>query len=66
MARYTIRASSSGGDVDFINHLRIHEALDKAAELRDAGFTRITLLNAETGIEITELEQLISKEQGVA
>jgi hypothetical protein len=60
MARYIIRASNNAGQIEFRERLTIDAALAKAAELRDAGFRRITLLNAETGVEIKEVEQLVA------
>lgn len=60
MARYIIRASNSAGQIEFRERLTIDAALAKATELRDAGFRRITLLNAETGVEINEVEQLVA------
>lgn len=60
MARYIIRASNNSGQIEFRERLTIDAALAKATELRDAGFRRITLLNAETGVEIKEVEQLVS------
>ena len=59
--RYTLRASSSAGRVDFMEKLTIDAALRKASELRDGGFLQVTLINAESGVEITGLEQLIGK-----
>ena len=59
MARYTIRANGASGAVDFQDRVTIEAALHKAAELRDAGFDHITLINVENGVEITDLEQLI-------
>jgi hypothetical protein len=60
MARYIIRASNNAGQIEFRERLTIDAALTKATELRDAGFRRITLLNAETGVEIKEVEQLVA------
>jgi aspartate 1-decarboxylase len=57
--RYVIRANSSAGVVNFHDRRTIDAALAKAAELRDAGFEKITLINVENGVEITDLEQLI-------
>ena len=58
MARYLVRAKSDAGIVDFQDPLTLQEALEKAAELRDAQFHHITLVNTRTGIEITDLEEL--------
>jgi hypothetical protein len=60
MARYIIRASNNAGQIEFRERLTIDAALAKVAELRDAGFRQITLLNAETGVEIKEVEQLVA------
>ena len=59
MARYTIRASSSSGPIEFQERLTIEAALAKAEELRDAHFTHITLINHDSGLEITDLDALI-------
>jgi hypothetical protein len=59
VARYTIRASNDGGPAAFQEPLTLEAALRKAAELRDAHFQRITLVNTETGVEITDLEELV-------
>ena len=59
MARYIIRATSQGGPVSFQVPLTLDAALRKAAELRDAHFQHITLVNTMTGLEITDLEELI-------
>lgn len=44
-----------------MDKLTIDAALRKAAELRDAGFEHVTLINVESGVEITNLEQFIQK-----
>lgn len=59
MARYTIRARQNGGPVNFSEPLTIEAALRKAAELRDARYQHITLVNTDTGVEITDLEELV-------
>ena len=59
MARYTIRASSNAGPIEFQERLTIEAALAKAEELRDAHFAHITLINHHTGLEITDLDALI-------
>ena len=64
--RYIIRASGSSGPVEFQDRRTIDSAMNKAAELRDAGFARITLINVETGVEISELEQLIQTKSSEA
>lgn len=60
MARYVLRAQGAAGPVDFQERLTIEAALAKAQELRDAHFNHITIVNVLTGIEITDLEALIS------
>ncbi|HEX8444400.1 MAG TPA: hypothetical protein VF631_12225 [Allosphingosinicella sp.] len=59
MARYVIRAINQSGPVSFQDPLTLDAALRKAAELRDAHFQHITLVNTMTGLEITDLEDLI-------
>jgi hypothetical protein len=58
MARYSIKASSHGENVVFENQT-LEAALRKAAELLDAHVQHITLVNTVTGMEITNLEDLI-------
>jgi len=58
MARYLIRARNGGGLVAFPERLTLAAALAMATELRAARFHRITLVNTETGVEITDLEEL--------
>jgi hypothetical protein len=64
LARYTIRANNSTGAVEFTERLTIDAALNKAAELRDAQFRHITLINVQTGVEIKDLEGLIAGPSG--
>lgn len=59
MARYTIRANNHDGPVSFPEPLTLEAALHKAAELRDVHYQRITLVNTDTGVEITDLEELV-------
>lgn len=59
--RYTLSASNNVGRVSFMDRLTIDAALRKAAELRDAGFHHVTLINVESGVEITDLEQFVRK-----
>jgi hypothetical protein len=61
VARYSIRASNSAGTIEFPGRLTITEALNRAAELRDAHFEHITLVNLETGLEISDLESLVQE-----
>ena len=57
--RYIIRATGEAGPVEFRKPLTITAALSKAAELKAAHFQRITLINTHTGVEITDLEELM-------
>lgn len=59
MARYVIRATDDTGAVQFEERLAIDAALQRAIELRDAHFRHITIVNTQTGVEITDLEALI-------
>ena len=59
MARYIIKASNEAGPVEFNERLTIEAALAKAQELSDAHFTHITVINVLTGLEITDLEELM-------
>jgi hypothetical protein len=63
MARYIIRATGSGGPTTFYDPLTIDAALVKAAELNEAGFEHIILVNTRTGVEISDLEELIDKKK---
>lgn len=57
--RYLIRATGEAGPIKFRRPLTIDAALKKAAELKEAHFQQITLTNTETGVEITDLEELV-------
>ena len=59
MARYIIRASNETGPVEFSDRLTIDAALEKAAELNEAHFKHITIVNLLNGVEITDLESLM-------
>jgi hypothetical protein len=63
LARYVLRANGAAGSVDFQECRTIDEALAKAQELRDAHFSRITIINVLTGLEITDVEALIGVQQ---
>ncbi len=63
--RYIIRARNAGGFVGFGEPLTLEAALRKAAELRDAQFEQITLVNTKTGVEITDLEQIVRSGRGL-
>ena len=63
MARYIVRATGAAGPVEFQERLTIEAALVKARELRDAHFSHITILNVLTGVEIHDLEALLSSNQ---
>jgi len=60
LARYVLRATGEAGPVEFQKQLTIEQALAKAAELRDAHFSHITICNVRTRVEITDLEALLA------
>jgi hypothetical protein len=60
LARYILRATGATGPVEFQERLTIEAALVKAQELRDAHFSHIAILNVLTGIEITDVESLLT------
>lgn len=62
MARYVLRARGAAGPVEFQERLTIDQALAKAQELRDAHFEHITIFNVLTGIEITDVEALLTSQ----
>ena len=62
MARYILRATGAAGPVEFQERLTIGAALAKAQELRDAHFSHITILNVLTGIEIKNVEALLTSQ----
>ena len=62
MARYILRATGAAGPVEFQERLTIEAALAKAQELRDAHFSRIAILNVLTGIEIKNVEALLTSQ----
>lgn len=64
MARYILQAKSLGGLVESNEPLTLQQALTKAAEMRDAHFDHITIINIETGLAITDLEQILSGTEG--
>jgi hypothetical protein len=66
LARYVIRANGAAGPVDFQQRLTIEAALAKAQELHDAHFTHITIFNVLTGVEITDVEALLSTQENDA
>ena len=59
MARYIVRATNDSGPVEFSERLTIDAALAKARELEAADFRHITIVNVQTGVEITDLESII-------
>ncbi len=65
MARYVIRATDDSGAVQFEDPMAIEAALQKAIELRDAHFRHITIVNTQTGVEISDLEALIVERAAV-
>jgi len=63
--RYTLKATGSAGPVEFQERLlTLDGALQKAAELGAAGFRHVTLVNAQTGVEIEDLEELVRVQAG--
>ena len=64
MARYVLRAKSATDPVEFQRRLTIDLALQKTRELKEAHFTHITILNVLTGVEITDLEELMAAQGG--
>ena len=60
MARYVIRASNDTATVEFDERLTIEAALEKAKELGESHFRHVTLVNVLTGIEITDLEAIMT------
>ena len=50
--------------MEFRERLTIDAALIKAQELRDAHFTHITIFNVLTGVEITDIEALLTPQSG--
>ena len=61
MARYIVRGRGTAGPVEFQERLTIDQALDKARQLGEAHFTHITIVNVLTGLEITDLEDLMGQ-----
>ena len=64
LARYVLRAKSATDPVEFQRRLTIDLALQKTRELKEAHFTHITILNVLTGVEITDLEELMAAQGG--
>ena len=62
LARYIVRATGAAGPVEFQQRLTIEAALAKARELRDAHFSHITIFNVLTGVEITDVELLLTSQ----
>jgi len=62
LARYILRATGAAGPVEFQERLTIEAALAKAQGLREARFSHITIHNVLTGIEITDVEALLTSE----
>ena len=62
LARYIVRATGAAGPVEFQQRLTIEAALAKARELRDAHFSHITIFNVLTGVEITDVESLLTSQ----
>lgn len=64
LARYVLRATGVSGPVEFQERLTIEAALAKARELRDAHFNHITIFNVLTGVEINDVESLLTSHAG--
>jgi hypothetical protein len=60
LARYILHARGASGPVEFQERLTIDAALAKVQELRAAHFSHITIYNVLTGVEITDVEALIT------
>jgi hypothetical protein len=60
LARYILRAKSALGDsIEFMERLTIEQALDRVRELQAAHFSHITIINTDTGLEISDVEALL-------
>ena len=62
MAHYTIKAWSNDGPLRLSEPLIRNAALRKARELRERGFTHISLIDPETGSE-TDLDEFLNPEK---
>ena len=51
MAKYTIKAWDNAGPVSLPEPVNIEQALARAIELRDQGFSHVVLIAVETGVE---------------
>jgi hypothetical protein len=60
VARYIIRARGASGPVEFGERLTIEAALAKVEDLRAAHFSHVTIFNVLTGVEIKDVEDLLS------
>jgi len=60
LARYILRATGAAGPVEFREKLTIEAAIKKVQELRHEHFSNITILNVLNGVEITDLESLLT------
>ena len=61
MAHYTVKAWSNEGPLRLSEPMTAQRALRKATELRERGFTHITISNVESGVEI-ELDHFIREQ----
>ena len=59
MARYTVHLSDSGTSAAPGGSLNAVRAYYKVRELRDQGFKCVTLINVDTGEEITDVDSLV-------
>ena len=60
MARYILRARGAAGPIEFQERLTIDEALAKVQKLRKAHFSHVTIINVLTGVEIKDVDALLS------
>jgi hypothetical protein len=59
MANYTVQSTDQGAFTGSNRPLNAVRAYYKVRELRGQGFTTITLMNADTGEEIVDVESLV-------
>jgi hypothetical protein len=59
MARYTVHVSQSDMAMGLESPLSAVEAYYKVRELREMGFKTVTLMNADTGEKIMDVESLV-------
>ena len=59
MARYTVHLSDPATSAAPGGSLNAVTAYYKVRELRDQGFKCITLINVDTGVEVTDVDSLV-------